>query len=867
LINAPAAIDPAGNLPRGGYMSKQPWRRQLLLAALGFIAVLFIGGTLVASFQWISKPFPGFFLHENLTVGPYSLPNWSGGLAGVRALDRVVAVNGRSLQERGELYDLVKSAPAGSRFHYRVMRDSQTMEFAVPSMVLSLHHWFLSFGIYVVLGIAFLIIGVAPYYFHATSPAAVPLCYMVIAVFVWFETTFDFMTAGVLPKEMRIFALTLTPSAALHLALLLKTGTPLRRSHPIYLVCIYGIALLLGGLNSLTFFGPFEAWVYIFRAGYVFTCVGALIFLGVIGSALHGSLPDLERSRLRVIFVGGLLGLLIPTLSTVLTSSFQLAIPYNVALVPTVFFPLSVAFALLKYSLFDLGNSLKVGLSRIALTVFLLAMYALVVVLLGPWGSTESDPFIPLFFSVLVVIVFNPLLRWIEAVVDRYIYRQDYDPVRVQEEVSLFLRSLARPPALATGFVQRVQDRMGIETVMLAHRPKETDELLMVATDRVEQRGADVADGLGVLMASQGSPHHHHGISRGEVTTNPWFREKRAAMLTLFDRWKTELLVPLIFERQVRGFVSFGAKRSRREYSAEDLRLLVILTDQLALSLENGRLYEESMRAYAKAEATNKRLIEMDRVKRQFVANICHELRTPVSAIVGYAEVLLLNPHLNGEGRDALDRLVNNGQELADLMDNLMNFSRVEGDTSVGQFEVVQLKEILLGLEMMTQRLIRQRPIQFGINMESTIDTIESDAQKLQQILVQLLTNALKFTERGKIDLTIQAINEGGKDFVKIAVADTGIGIKREDQEIIFEDFRQLDGSSTRQYGGTGLGLGLAKKLAVALGGTIQVSSEVGVGSVFSLLLPVKGSSVSDGKLDLSSRCSGMELISSSGGL
>ncbi len=838
-------------------MDRQPWRRQLLLAAMGLIAALLIGGTLVASFQWISRPFPGFFLHENLTVGPYFLPNWSGGPAGVHALDRVVAVNGRPLKERGELYNLVKSAPAGSRFNYRVIRDSQTLEFAIPSMILYLHDWFLSFGIYVVLGIAFLIIGAAPCYFRATSPAALPLCFMVMAVFVWFEVTFDFMTAGVLPKEVRIFALTLTPSAALHLALLLKTGKSLRGSHPIYLASIYGIAFFLGALNSLTFFGPLDAWVYIFRAGYVFTCVSALIFLGVIGSALCGSLPDLERSRLRVIFVGALLGLLIPTLSTVLTSSFQLAIPYNFALVPTVFFPLAVAYALLKYSLFDLGNSLKVGLSRIALTAFLLAIYALVGLLLAPWVSTDSDPFVPLFFSVLVVVVFNPLLRWIEAVVDRYIYRLDYDSVRVQEEVSLFLRSLAPPRALATGFVQKVKDRMGIETVILAHRPQETDEPLTVATDRMEQRSTDVADGVRVLVTGQGSPYHHV-ISRGEVTTNPRFREKRATILALFDRWGTELLVPLVFERQVRGFVSFGAKRSRREYSAEDLRLLVILTDQLALSLENGRLYEESVRAYAKAEATNKRLIEMDRVKKQFVANICHEVRTPVSTIIGYAEVLLLNPHLKGKARDVLDRLVNNGQELAHLMDNLMNFSRMEEDVSIAQFEVVRLNEILLGLKMMTQRLIRERPIQFGINMESTIDTIESDAQKLQQILVQLLTNALKFTERGRIDLTIQAITEGGNDFLKIAVADTGIGIKREDQEIIFEDFRQLDGSSTRQYGGTGLGLGLSKKLAAALGGTIQVSSEVGVGSVFSLLLPVKGSSISAVKVRLAHVAQGM---------
>jgi signal transduction histidine kinase len=141
---------------------------------------------------------------------------------------------------------------------------------------------------------------------------------------------------------------------------------------------------------------------------------------------------------------------------------------------------------------------------------------------------------------------------------------------------------------------------------------------------------------------------------------------------------------------------------------------------------------------------------------------------------------------------------------------------------------------------MMTQRLIRERPIEFGIHMESAVDTIESDGQKLQQILVQLVTNALKFTEKGRIDLSIRKHREAGQELVEIAVTDTGIGIKREDQEIIFEDFRQLDGSSTRQYGGTGLGLGLCKRLAAALGGNLRVASEIGVGSVFSLLLPMR---------------------------
>jgi signal transduction histidine kinase len=519
----------------------------------------------------------------------------------------------------------------------------------------------------------------------------------------------------------------------------------------------------------------------------------------------------------------------------VLTSSFQWPIPYNIALVPTVFFPLSVAYALLKYSLFDLGNALKVALSRVALTALLLVMYALVVFLLGPWvGIYDEGPLVPLFFSVLVVIVFNPLLRWIEAVVDRYIYRQEYDPGQVQKEVSLFLRSLAPPPVLASGFLRRVTARMGIEAANLAYRPKQAREYLTAGTEQDTRVASEAVQ----LLSACPEGTNYHGLSRGEVTTNPLYRENRNALLNIFNRSGSELLMPLIFEQDVRGFVSFGAKRSRREYSAEDLRVLVVLTDQLALSLENGRLYEESVKAYGEADATNKKLLEMDRVKKQFVANICHELRTPVSTIIGYSEVLL-DPDFSGDARDMLRRLVNNGQELAQLMDNLLNFSRMEADTAYTQFEVVKLREILTALEMMTQRLIRERPIEFRINMESPIETIESDGQKLQQILVQLLTNAVKFTEKGRIEVNVRTVPDEQGQSVEIAVADTGIGIDKQNYELIFEDFRQLDGSSTRQYGGTGVGLGLCQRLARALGGKISVTSELGMGSVFKLLLPL----------------------------
>jgi len=348
-------------------MGHHTWQRYSLLLLTGLFGFLLIGESFLSSSRWINQPFPGFFVHENLTVGPYFVPGWTGSNAGLQSLDRIVSVAGRPLRDRAALYDLVRRSPVGSAIRYQVIRDAQLRDYTVATMTFSFRDWLLSFGVYIIIGLAFLLIGVAPYFYRASSPVALPLCFMVLAVFVWFQTTFDFMTEALLPKELRIFALSLTPSAAIHLALLLRAGSAQPSPRPRLIVLIYGIGLALGALHSMTYFGPLETWISNFQAGYIYICIGAASFLLITANALRRSDSDLDRSRLRVMFVGALLGFLLPALATVLTSSYQIQIPYNLALIPTIFFPISVAYALLKYSLFDLGNALRVGLSRIAL--------------------------------------------------------------------------------------------------------------------------------------------------------------------------------------------------------------------------------------------------------------------------------------------------------------------------------------------------------------------------------------------------------------------------------------------------------------------------------------------------------------------
>ncbi len=828
-------------------MILQTWQRKALLAAVGLLALVVIISSLNTSFQWINRPFPGFFLYGNMVVGPDFLPQWSGGKEGLRFLDHIVAVGGRPATRRKEIYELVRSSPPNFPFHYTIERAGELISITIPSMKFTFFDWFLTYGIYLLVGLSFLIIGIAPIYLRSSLPSAAPLLFMGGAVFLWFATTFDYLASDVFLKEVRVFAFTLAPSAGIHLALLLTRSREGMKRRRLYLYLIYGLSMMLGLFYSYSFFGLVTTWQWALRMSYVYNWLGTLIFISLLWRALKDPISNLERSRLRVILGGAVLGFFIPAFGTVIGSYYLLEVPHNLLLIFTVCFPLSVAFALLKYNLFDIDAVFKTGL-QVTLTAGLLLVYVLAVVILSVSVEIyEEDYLFPLLLSILVVLVFSPLVRWIGDVVSRYIYRREYDPVLLQREVSSLLRTLSRPQDVAEKYLKAVNDRIGINTGSVFCQSEEPGGKFSIYLNGYSR----YSEGYPEELCSPWVEYFEaqdRGISRDEVETNPVYGGKRDTLLKIFRELKLELLIPMIFERKLLGLVSLGKKTSGGTYSADDFMILSNLTEQLALSLKNGILFEQSVRAsdkymslYDRSEKMNKRLIGMDQQKKQFVANISHELRTPISTILGYTE-LLLDPAFKGESRNILERIVNGGRSVSGLMDSLLEFSRTESGTMSLTLEQVDIRELLGTLETMTGRLVRGSPIVLRWQIDPSLSPIKTDPKKLQQILIHLLTNAVKFTERGEIALEIKPHGEKGGDFVEISVSDTGIGISKCDQEIIFEEFRQLDGSSTRKFGGTGLGLSLCKKLAQSVGWRIEVQSEVGHGSTFSLILPVKGS-------------------------
>jgi signal transduction histidine kinase len=239
-----------------------------------------------------------------------------------------------------------------------------------------------------------------------------------------------------------------------------------------------------------------------------------------------------------------------------------------------------------------------------------------------------------------------------------------------------------------------------------------------------------------------------------------------------------------------------------------------------------------------KAHRTLKRLEERERLQAELVANVSHELRTPLNVIGGYTELLAEGEFgaLQPDAMDVLARVKEACQELSDLVSDFLRYARVEAGVEVVGYAPVEVERLAAEMERLARVLLREESaVTVRVELDDAPSRVVSDPVKLRTVLRNLVNNAAKFTASGAIVVRFSGAAEDG---LVVTVRDTGPGIAPENLEIIFEPFRQIDGSATRKHGGIGLGLALSRKLARLLGGDITVESELGFGSTFTLTLP-----------------------------
>jgi signal transduction histidine kinase len=267
------------------------------------------------------------------------------------------------------------------------------------------------------------------------------------------------------------------------------------------------------------------------------------------------------------------------------------------------------------------------------------------------------------------------------------------------------------------------------------------------------------------------------------------------------------------------------------------------LADELTRLNEN---LEDRIRAATAELATRNRQLEWQsqelerayRLKSQFLASMSHELRTPINALLGYTSLMLdhIYGDLNQRQEEALSRMYTASQHLLELVNHILDLAKIEAGKMPVHVEPVNIREVLSELSQTIEPMMRPKDLDFIVDIDPAVPVLETDRTKIKQIVLNLLSNAVKFTHQGHIAVRARPADDGAG--VLVDVEDTGIGIREEDVPKIFDDFRQVDQSSTREYGGTGLGLSITKKLLHLLGGTIRVHSVPDQGSTFSVWLP-----------------------------
>ena len=501
---------------------------------------------------------------------------------------------------------------------------------------------------------------------------------------------------------------------------------------------------------------------------------------------------------------------------------YPMGIPANMV------FALMLGTSIVRYRLFDVNVAVK----KSAIYLLLWGVLTSILVLAEQYADWEQvNPlWIILPLGFLMTLLVSPLGHRLEDQIERLMFsrrRGCYETLLdLSKRMSTILDFGRLMETLVHGLVRGVPLT---HCVLMIYDAAQSAFI-------VYREETNIGEGAGVSSIPVDSPvvqwlnQTGRLLVKEEVKLNPVIAEYFESAEGELEEIKASLIVPLKIENKLTGILLVGEKLSGDIFDDQELEVLSVLANQVAISLENARLYEE-------LASSNAQLMQASRLKSQFLASMSHELRTPLNSIIGFSKVLLnrLDGDLTERQEVYIRSVHNSGTHLLQLINGILDFSRIEAGKLEMMPEDLDLHDLIDECIESSLPLARGKQVKVEKDVPLELPRLTADRTKVKQILLNLLSNAIKFTQQGRVVIGVVAEPEA----VRISVADTGVGIRDEDLTRLFEPFQQLDNPVARSAGGTGLGLAISKKFVELHGGRIWAESRENQGSTFHFTLPL----------------------------
>jgi adenylate cyclase len=580
----------------------------------GLMALVFVI-CFISALSWINKPFAGFLIYQPPFVGSISVSDWPGREAGLSFLERVITADGKPVAKGQDVVSLARSKAPGTQVQYQVESKGHTRELSLPVTFFTLRDFLLAFFVTFSGGVLLFILGVAVVLLKPNIKPSWIFFALCSGVGGYMVTSFEILTTyRLLP--FHYLALCFMPAPFLHLALIFPDRKRVLDRIPLLQYAGYLPALVLAVLYQLHYFGTphtpdvlTSSWLQQYKAlgtvARIFALFGVVSLIVSMCHSLYRASSPSARQRAKMILFGVTIAFLPSTAVMMGFYLMKVNFPWNFLVFFVIFFPASIAYSIIRHNLFDADAIIKRTVGYVFVTALVVGVYILLSisfnVVLGQYQVAQSKAF-PVFFTMIIILIFNPMRDRIQSLVDRIFFRKEYDYGEIVDKIGGAITSLLDLGQILEQLIVTFVKDMFIDTSSVMLLNPETDKYHVYLADGEKKKEVES------LVLHRYQPlvriveNEKREITRYDVLEDPKYRDLREECVANFDALQCSLVMPLVFHDEVIGLINLGEKKSGKSYNREDIDLLRTLANQGAVAIQNAKLVdrmksEEKVRA------------------------------------------------------------------------------------------------------------------------------------------------------------------------------------------------------------------------------------------------------------------------------